>query len=214
MNNKIRAYAELLGFAGLIIALDQYTKWLVRVNLDYGETWAPWDWLMPYARFFHVQNTGAAFGMFQNGNLVFMILAIIVSVVILYYFPQMMREDWPVRVALILQFAGAVGNLIDRLTQGYVTDFISVGNFFVFNVADSSISIGVAVLILGMLVKEIQERRQAGSPSGGDDSSQSLDAAQEIMMDEDAEQSNKIQLGDELKAPQIRDSDEPGKLNV
>lgn len=214
MNNKFRAYAQLLGFAGLIIAFDQYTKWLVRVNLDYGETWAPWDWLMPYARFFHVQNTGAAFGMFQNGNLIFMTLAIIVSVVILYYFPQMSHEDWPVRAALVLQFAGAVGNLIDRITQGFVTDFISVGNFFVFNVADSSISIGVAVLILGMLVKEVQERRQAASPKAGFDNNQSLDNAEEEEMHQDAGQSNELELEDSAKKPEIGDSDEPGKLNA
>ena len=161
MNSKVRAYLELFGFAGLIIAFDQYTKWLVRTNLAFGEAWSPWDWLMPIARIYHVKNTGAAFGMFQDGNLIFMILAIVVSIVIIYYFPMMLREDWPVRVALILQFAGAVGNLIDRIYQGHVTDFISVGNFFVFNVADSSISIGVAVLIVGMLVKEYQDRKQA-----------------------------------------------------
>ena len=161
LNSKVRAYLELFGFAGLIIAFDQYTKWLVRSNLAFGEVWAPWDWLIAYARIYHVKNTGAAFGMFQDGNLIFMILAVVVSVVIIYYFPLMLREDWPVRVALVLQFAGAVGNLIDRIHQGHVTDFISVGNFFVFNVADSSISIGVAVLIVGMLVKEYQDRQQA-----------------------------------------------------
>ncbi len=161
MKQKVGAYAELVGFAGLIVALDQLTKWLVRSKLAYGEAWSPWDWLTPYARILHVQNTGAAFGMFQNGNLIFTVLAIIVCLVILYYFPLIDRGDWPVRLALVLQFAGAMGNLIDRLYQGYVTDFVSVGNFFVFNVADSSISIGVAVLVLGMLIKEQQERQAA-----------------------------------------------------
>ena len=53
-----------------------------------------------------------------------------------------------------LQLGGAIGNLIDRISSGYVTDFISIGTFPVFNVADASISIGVAILILGMWVKE------------------------------------------------------------
>ena len=60
-----------------------------------------------------------------------------------------------------MQFGGAVGNLIDRLTIGFVTDFISVGNFPVFNIADSSISIGVVVLIGGMW---IMERKQKSIP--------------------------------------------------
>jgi signal peptidase II len=57
-----------------------------------------------------------------------------------------------------LQLGGALGNLIDRLTIGYVVDFISIGNFPVFNVADASISTGVAVLILGVWFKERSER--------------------------------------------------------
>jgi signal peptidase II len=56
-----------------------------------------------------------------------------------------------------MQLSGAVGNLIDRLTVGHVTDFISVGNFPVFNVADSSITIGVAILLLTVY---LQERKQ------------------------------------------------------
>ena len=57
--------------------------------------------------------------------------------------------------------------MIDRFTQGYVTDFVSVGSFAIFNVADASISVGVAVLIVGMLIKEYQDRKNA-SQSGLD----------------------------------------------
>jgi signal peptidase II len=66
-----------------------------------------------------------------------------------------------------LQLGGALGNLIDRLTQGYVTDFISVGTFPVFNVADASISIGVAILILGMWIKE--RRPAPPTPASSED---------------------------------------------
>jgi len=58
-----------------------------------------------------------------------------------------------------MQLAGSLGNLIDRLTQGFVTDFISVGNFPVFNVADSSITVGVGVLLLGVWVEERKLKR-------------------------------------------------------
>jgi len=157
------------GFLGLvsitIIVLDQWTKLWVRSQLEYGEAWAPWDWLLPYMRVIHAQNTGAAFGMLQGLNAVFTVLAIIVSCVILYYFPRVPREDWLLRLALALQFGGAVGNLIDRITEGYVTDFISVGMFPVFNIADASISVGVALLILAMWLKEREQKSQDTSPN-------------------------------------------------
>jgi signal peptidase II len=156
---KWRDYRDLLLLGGLIISADQYTKWLVRTNLDFMESWTPWPWLIPFARILHIHNTGAAFGMFQNLNLFFMILSIVVSILILYYYPQVPHADWPLRLAMIMQFGGAIGNLIDRIHQGYVTDFISVGSFAIFNIADASISMGVVVLIIGMLVKERIEKR-------------------------------------------------------
>lgn len=161
MKKYLRDYASLLTLAGIVIALDQWTKYLVRTNLALAEKWVPWPWLEPYARIVHWSNTGAAFGMFQGLGGIFTVLAIIVAVLILYYYPQVPREDWPLRIAMGLQFGGAVGNLIDRLTQqGRVTDFISVGNFAVFNVADASISVGVAILVIGMWVKERQQANQ------------------------------------------------------
>ncbi|MCJ7432103.1 MAG: signal peptidase II [Anaerolineales bacterium] len=162
MNRYLRDYLTLLGLAGAIIALDQWTKWLVRENLPFQGTWLPesLSWLSPYARIVHWYNSGAAFGMFQNGNLVFTVLAFIVIAVILFYYPQVDASDWSLRLALVLQLGGAAGNLIDRLLIGKVTDFISVGTFPVFNVADSSISVGVVVLLLGVWIKERNDRKQ------------------------------------------------------
>ena len=81
LRRHIFDYVWLVFFAGLIITADQVTKALVRTNLPLQGVWAPWPWLMPYARIVHWYNTGVAFGMFQGMNTVFMILAIIVSVV-------------------------------------------------------------------------------------------------------------------------------------
>lgn len=156
MKRFFRDYAVLLGVAGVIVALDQWTKWLVRENLPFRGTWLPagWDWLSPYARIVHWSNSGAAFGMFQDGNLVFTILAFIVIAAILYYYPRAEAWDWTLRAAMGMQLAGASGNLIDRLMMGRVTDFISVGNFPVFNIADASITVGVGILLLGVWLKE------------------------------------------------------------
>jgi signal peptidase II len=150
----------LFGVAGVSVALDQWTKWLVRENIEFGGQWLPeWlGWLSPYARIVHWHNSGAAFGIFQNGNLVFTVLAFIVIGAIIYYFPQVENEDWTLKLAMGLQLGGAAGNLIDRLMMGRVIDFISVGIFPVFNIADSSITVGVIVLLLGVWINERQDK--------------------------------------------------------
>lgn len=148
--------------AGGLVLFDQYTKHLVRANLAINETWSPWPWLEPYARFLHIQNTGAAFGLFKEAGLFFTIVAVVVSLVIIVYAQRLPPGLWGMRVALGMQLGGAVGNLIDRLVFGPVTDFVSVGNFAIFNVADASISLGVALLALLMLF----EARAGGTPSG------------------------------------------------
>ncbi|MGD8603306.1 MAG: signal peptidase II [Anaerolineales bacterium] len=165
MSSKVKDYLILIGGAGLIVALDQWTKYLVRSNLAVSETWSPFEWLAPYVRIVHWNNTGAAFGMFPSGSMIFTVIAIVVSLAIVYYFPRVPSQQGALRLALVLQMGGALGNLISRLVEGTVTDFISIGSFAVFNVADSSISIGVAVLIAGMW---LEERRASREPEDGD----------------------------------------------
>jgi signal peptidase II len=159
--SKMKKYYLLVGIASVIILLDQVTKSLVRANLAYGASWSPWELLIPYARIVHWSNTGASFGMFQGFGMVFTVLSLIVAAVIVYYYPRIPVEEWPLRIAMGMQLGGALGNLIDRVTRGEVTDFISVGNFAVFNIADASISVGVAVLLIGMWWKEKADSKKA-----------------------------------------------------
>ena len=156
MRQHWRDYGVLLGLAAGVVALDQWTKWLVRSRLPFQASWLPdWlEWLGPYARIVHWNNSGAAFGSFQDGNAVFTVLAIIVILGILYYYPRIEAGDWTLRLAMALQLGGAAGNLIDRLRMGRVTDFISIGSFPVFNIADSAISVGVVVLLLGVWLRD------------------------------------------------------------
>jgi signal peptidase II len=160
LNSKLKDYLILFGVAGVSIGLDQWTKVLVRQNIAYGDQWLPeWlSWLSPYARFVHWSNSGAAFGMFQDGNQVFKVLAFIVIGAIIYYYPQVEKEGFLLKLAMGLQLGGATGNLIDRLLNNEVTDFISVGTFPVFNIADASISIGVVVLLIGVWIQERKEK--------------------------------------------------------
>ena len=169
MNSKVKDYLVLLGVGGGIVALDQWTKWLVRENIEFGGQWVPdWlSWLTPYARIVHWYNSGAAFGMFQNGNLIFTVLAFVVIGAILYYYPRVEAADWTLKLAMALQLAGASGNLIDRLMMGKVTDFISISIFPVFNVADASITIGVLILLFGVWIKERTENARLALAGDG-----------------------------------------------
>ena len=160
MKKILRDYFGLFGIAIIIVAIDQISKAYIRSAISFGEIWSPWDWLTPYARIVHWTNSGVAFGMFQGQGNLFAVLAILVVLLIIYYFPRIPREDRVLRIALCLQLGGALGNLVDRILFGEVTDFISVGNFPVFNVADASITMGVVVLIIGVWLQERQEKKR------------------------------------------------------
>ncbi len=164
MKESVKSYLFLGGVAGTIVLIDQVSKTLVRTYIPVNDYWPHEGWFVPFARLFHAQNTGVAFGMLQGANLVFATLAVIVSIAIIYYYPRVTRDDWTLRIALSMQLAGALGNLIDRIVFGQVTDFISVGNFAVFNVADASISVGVAILILGVWLQERKKPKNEGVP--------------------------------------------------
>ncbi len=159
MKKILKTNGLLIGLASLIVFLDQLTKVLVRQNLTIGETWMPWKWLEPYARIVHWQNTGAAFGIFQNANLILMVLSIIISVAIVAYYQKVHPDDVLARVAISMQLGGALGNLIDRLNQGHVTDFISVGRFPVLNIADACVTVGVSLLLLSIIIQEQKATR-------------------------------------------------------
>ena len=159
MKRYLKDYAFLFSIAGLVVVFDQWTKNLVRDNLVLGETWMPWEWLAPYARIVHWQNTGAAFGLGQNLSWIFATLAFVVVGAIIYYFPQVDRSSWLIRLALGLQMGGALGNLIDRLMLDmHVTDFVSVGRFAVWNIADASIFVGTLILILGVWLEDKKQK--------------------------------------------------------
>ena len=154
LNKTLKTYRLLFLVASLVILLDQITKAIIRAAIPFGGRWMPLDWLMPYFRFVHWENTGAAFGLFQGGGLIFGILAVVVSIFIVIYYRQIPQDEKLMRVAIAMQMGGALGNLIDRIVFGPVTDFISVGNFPVFNIADSSITVGVGLLILALWLDE------------------------------------------------------------
>jgi len=148
---RLRWRRDLLFFstAAAVLALDQITKHLVRATLERGEGF-PESWPV---RFVHVTNTGAAFGILQEQNAFLVITTVIgVGAILLYYwYPPFEHAAMTAAVGMIL--GGAIGNLSDRLRLGEVTDFIDFPHYPAFNVADSSIVVGAAVLVILFLLR-------------------------------------------------------------
>jgi signal peptidase II len=123
-----------------IIALDQFTKALVRGSLALGESWPSDDWLVKIT---HVTNSGAAFGILQGQGAFLTVTAFVAIGAIAFYYAFPPLEHGLLRIALGLQLGGAIGNLIDRLRFGEVTDMFHFPHYPAFNIADSSIVVGL-----------------------------------------------------------------------
>lgn len=131
----------------LVIVTDQVVKWMIRHWVDRGEEYAV-VWPL---KIVHLTNSGAAFGVLQGaGPLLVMTSIIGMAAIIVFLFNPTFAHPL-MRLGLAFMLGGAVGNLIDRVKDGEVVDFIKVPNFPAFNVADSAITIGVALLVWAML---------------------------------------------------------------
>jgi signal peptidase II len=142
---------------------DQLSKTWIRSNLAVGQSLPEEGFL----RFIHTQNTGAAFGMFSNHTFALTIVSFIGAAVVLFYNFYLCRRfpflnNGISMAALGSVLGGTVGNLIDRLTLGYVTDFIAVGSFPAYNVADASITTGVSIFAGSLIYLLVKERHEAG----------------------------------------------------
>ena len=143
----------VFGLTGLLIVVaDQLSKAWIRANLLEGQSLFETG----FFRITHLHNTGAAFGLFQGQSFILTIVALIgVAVILVYGFVVYHRFSWfenlLSRFALGLVLGGAVGNLIDRIRLGYVTDFIDFGFWPAFNIADSAVTVGVIILVYSLL---------------------------------------------------------------
>lgn len=168
---KARWRKDLMFFAiaATVIFFDQLTKAWVRNNLAIGETW---DHHLGPIYITHVVNTGAAFGILPGQTAFLLVMATLgLGAILLYYvYPPMNHRL--IAVALGLQLGGAIGNLTDRVRFGQVTDFVDVYDFPTFNVADSAISVSIAVVLGFFLLQEFddQKKRKAspGDPPSAD----------------------------------------------
>lgn len=138
---------------GVLLILDQVTKYLAyyfQPNFNI---------LGHFFRMQYIENTGTIFGLFQNANIVFTILAIILCVIIVFYIVQKTEKKSAIRYAMMLILAGGLGNLIDRIWRGFVVDFISLKWVGIFNLADSYVVIGVGIILFLEVKEYIQQHR-------------------------------------------------------
>ena len=140
-----RRLAGLLGLALFVIVADQVSKAIVIASLHPGETWpAGWELI----RFSHVHNYGAAFGILQGASTFLVIAPLIAIAAITVFLLTLPSQSKWYSVGLAMILGGAIGNLIDRIRLGYVTDFIDPTRYPSFNIADSAIVLGVALIAI------------------------------------------------------------------
>ena len=134
----------------LVIVLDQLSKYITKSTLNLYESWPETGMF----RIYHTYNTGSAFGILQGQTILLIVASLIALIFLIYIYKEYTLGNVILRMALGLQLGGAISNLSDRLVFGSVTDFISVGWWPVFNIADSSIVVGITILITLIFYRE------------------------------------------------------------
>jgi signal peptidase II len=148
--------------AAIIIVIDQISKWLIVKNMELGEN------ITIIENFLYItshRNRGAAWGILQGQMWFFYIITAVVIIGMIYYIQKYTKENKVMGIALGLMLGGAIGNFIDRLFRKEVVDFINTYifsyDFPIFNVADSALCVGVALLFIQMLLEGKQEKEKA-----------------------------------------------------
>ena len=139
----------LLAVAAVILVADQLTKLAIISSIEYGEQVPVIGDLFIL---WHVRNTGAAFSLFQGGQVLFLVVTIVALGMVAYFHRSFLGRSRWFQVILGVILGGSLGNFIDRLRFGYVTDFLSFGfgetRFPTFNVADSAVVCGIGLLVI------------------------------------------------------------------
>jgi len=159
----------------LVLIIDHLTKWLVRTGMDVRDAIE----LIPgYLRISYIQNSGVAFGLFANIQsawkpYLLAAMAVVAVIVIIIYSARMPSGRTLLQLALAVTMGGILGNFTDRVVHGFVVDFIEfhVWESFhwpTFNVADSAITLGIALLLVDTVKNPEVEERIEGGAAGGD----------------------------------------------
>jgi len=136
----------------VILILDQITKYIITKTMQIGDSFE----LIPnFLNITSHRNSGAAWGILSGKMAFFYIITVVIIIVLIVFYIKEAKHNLLMQVAISLLFAGALGNFIDRVLNGEVVDFVDTYifsyNFPIFNVADSSLTIGVLLIIIALL---------------------------------------------------------------
>ena len=139
--------------SALLVGLDQWSKYLTVQNISLGETK---EFIPGFLSLTHLRNTGAAWSLLEGKMIFFYVITVIVSVVIIYLLIKNYKKSNWYSVGLSFVLAGAIGNFIDRVRLGYVVDMLQTDfmNFPIFNVADSTLVVGVICIFIYLILDE------------------------------------------------------------
>ena len=139
--------------SALLVGLDQWSKYLTVQNISLGETK---EFIPGFLSLTHLRNTGAAWSLLEGKMIFFYVITVIVSVVIIYLLIKNYKKSIWYSVGLSFVLAGAIGNFIDRVRLGYVVDMLQTDfmNFPIFNVADSTLVVGVICIFIYLILDE------------------------------------------------------------
>jgi len=140
----VRIWRAVVVIAGIVVAADQVVKAVVADWLGHGVD--RWELAGNLLAFEYVENSGAAFGILAGQTMLLAALAIAITAVFLYAMREEIARHWGLLVAVGMVIGGALGNLIDRVRLGYVVDYIAVGVWPKFNIADSCVVLGLLVM--------------------------------------------------------------------
>ncbi|MGB9596203.1 MAG: signal peptidase II [Candidatus Poribacteria bacterium] len=161
IKQKIKCVLPTIAIMFVVVALDQWTKALIRDRLALiGVS----EVIKGFLEFSYSENTGAAFGTFQGRNSIFIAVGILAILFISYIYFNMRESIWN-KISFGLILGGALGNLIDRIAYGFVTDFVRVRitqsiwwpNF---NIADASITVGAIMFIVHKFIESSKTKNQ------------------------------------------------------
>ena len=139
--------------SALLVGLDQWSKYLTVQNISLGETK---EFIPGFLSLTHLRNTGAAWSLLEGKMIFFYVFTVIVSVVIIYLLIKNYKKSIWYSVGVSFVLAGAIGNFIDRVRLGYVVDMLQTDfmNFPIFNVADSTLVVGVICIFIYLILDE------------------------------------------------------------
>lgn len=146
--NLLRRILWLLAVIVVIVLFDQLIKRAIVDWIGPGAESQRWELLGNILAFEYLENRGAAFGLFQQGTAILTVVSIVIIAVALVGLVRAAISSLWLALGISLIIGGAIGNLIDRIVRGFVVDYIAIGNFWKFNLADAAVSVGAVLTFI------------------------------------------------------------------